>query len=500
MTVALILFFWMVFRRTATWSFSFDGLSYMLDVEFGGPRNLLHPFHMAYSLLGRGLYQIALHAGYHGRAIFFMQAVNAILGAVALGVFYRTARSRFDPLPSTIAALALGFSFAFWTEIVDPGCYALAALATCLLLALVMENPQKFFWTGLAHGLAVLVHLMLVLAVPAFLWSFYKRGASSRKAIARYLLGLLLTTGLAYGGMAIALGSFRDFMSWFLEPAWKPQTNFLTQNYLHWNWAKNLLMSWHVFANSLMRLDPSAPRWEGIVWTMAVLVFFATVISGSVWNFRRKNKDDRTLLLWIWVLGLSSLQFFYAADTRFRILWLPAFFLLALESGRAPFLRAVWRWVGWLVPLVAWVNFHGTFHPQSQPERNPSLLRALWVNHHVRPDEFLLFWGREPESMVNFYAAYFAHDVTARSIQGFYFNHAGEGLRPLDDLIRTQETQGHKLVFEELFWDAKQQQQIADTIHVPVTDVSRWLAPWRPVERRAAPDGYRLVTVVRQAR
>jgi hypothetical protein len=133
-------------------------------------------------------------------------------------------------------------------------------------------------------------------------------------------------------------------------------------------------------------------------------------------------------------------------------------------------------------------------------EGNPSLLRALWVDHHLTANHFLLFRGREPESITNFYAAYFAHDVPARSMVGFFFTHPNDGLRPLDDLLRQQEAMGQHLVFEASFWNPEEQKRIAELAHVPVTEVSHWMAQWRRGAQIAAPDGYRLVRVVRQAR
>jgi hypothetical protein len=208
-----------------------------------------------------------------------------------------------------------------------------------------MKEPEASpFWTGIAHGFAVLAHFMLILVIPAFLWSFLKKPRSSRRATSHYLVGLGLVIGLAYGGIAIYLGSLREFITWFTDPAWKPQTNFLSQNYLHWNLASNFSMSWNSFVDSLVRPLPSWPSWTALLSSTLMAVFLITMIAESIKLYRQRDSSDRLIALWLWILGLSSLQFFYSSDTRFRVLWLPALFLIVLEVQRAAFPRIVWRW------------------------------------------------------------------------------------------------------------------------------------------------------------
>src|SRR4029077_9051285 len=165
-----------VYHLTATFRFSYDGLCYALDAEFGPPTNLFHPNHLLYSFLSRGLFRLLIWVGHPVRAIYLMQAMNTVVAGTAVGFFFALLTQRFGWKRGLLGAVLLGFSNAFWTEAVDPGCYAWATLATCGLLALLLE-PEILepFWLGVAHGVAILFHQMLLLVIPAFLFRLGRR-------------------------------------------------------------------------------------------------------------------------------------------------------------------------------------------------------------------------------------------------------------------------------------------------------------------------------------
>src|SRR5882762_6561602 len=62
--------------------FSYDGICYALDVEFGSMINLFHSNHLLYSPASRVIYQVFRMTGSSLRALAVMQGANAIAAGV----------------------------------------------------------------------------------------------------------------------------------------------------------------------------------------------------------------------------------------------------------------------------------------------------------------------------------------------------------------------------------------------------------------------------------
>jgi len=471
----LFLFFWLLYQFTAVRAFSYDGLCYALDVEFAPPANLFHPNHLLYTFVSYGLWRFFHALGYAGRAIYLMQSVNAFVAAGAVICFYGTLRRRMAEIPAAAGAVLFGVSHAFWSEAVDPGCYAWAALATVLLMELLLRPEIGAFRAGLAHGVLTLFHQMLILVVPAFAIEY-------AADFGFYAVGLAVGAGLPYALIAAFYhgSSFRDALFWALGPAGPPPGVAIMSHY--W-WSTrlgaDLAIWWGAFIESVTALpQETVIRWilEGLISAAAGWGIYKSL------KDQPPNRQDRKpwLALWIWVLILNVFQFFfYPGALRYRILFLPPLIYL-IAPPALPFKRTL-LWVGSAGILfgLALLNFQNSIYPRMLS--NVEADRAAWVRQELGPQDFFLFDGRGPDSIVNVYMAYFAPDRRARSLSGYLFEHSDGNLTSLMETLNGAQRAGGRIFVESAVLDAP--------------ELKAWKGRLNPLEWSIGPDGYRIARV-----
>ena len=103
---------------------------------------------------------------------------------------------------------------------------------------------------------------------------------------------------------------------------------------------------------------------------------------------------------------------------------------------------------GLFIGLMAGGNFNQVLGPQSHMENSPNFMRARWISQTLHPDDVFLFAGGSPDSITNVYIAYFAPQVLARSVRGYYFGRPHGDLSELRQLVQSVR-QPHQRVFVE---------------------------------------------------
>jgi hypothetical protein len=486
MPVGVFVFFWFLYQVTVPYSYTYDGLCYALDVEFGVPSQWFHANHLLYNILYHGLYLLFHRLGYLGRAIYLMQSLNAFVGAGAVALFACTLRQRVGWERSLCGAALFGFSNAFWYETADPGCYAFAALGVCLLMELLLRVEQfGAFVVGLLHGVLVLFHQMLVLVAPAFLYRL-----QGLKSSLVYLIGLFIGAGLPYAVIARLFhgGSLQEGLYWALGPAGpRPGTKILSRTWWSMNLGSNLSNTWDGLVGGLVAPAPGA----------AVLVAVG-ILALAVWSYRKlnvKTRDGRSLVsLWIWVLILNAFLFFFWSGTlRYRILFLPGLLFIGMSAARE--LRSkTWFAVAVLVTLaVAVTNARKMVLPRMA--LGPDAIRTAWVKGQAGPADFFLFAGKGANSITNVHMAYFAPRTPARSVRGYLFLHADGDMRPLTEQLQVVHRRGGRILVEKSLLDPSTQRQIEIEENVTEGTVQGWIASLRPGRVRPGPGGYDLIEV-----
>ncbi len=422
--MALILFFAfaLLYGYTLAHHYTYDGLCYALDAERGPLVNIFHPGHLLYSITQRALWHGAAFLGYHGPALYWMQAVNVVVSAASVALLGVLISRKTTRVTAGAGAALFGVSYAFWSEAADPGCYAFAALAAVGTLWLLIEGPpEKSSWVGAAHGAMVLYHQMLILVAPAFLLRYSWK----------YLIGLLVTAALPYAVVATVFHgtSLHDALYWALGPAGPPPGTPVLSSY--W-WSVDMWGNAKIFVSSLARacVGGEGPRaWVG--YGVA-----ATVVGMAVYRGRHGP-------LWVWLAALGAFEFFFAPGTlRFRILLLPPLIYLAL-AGR----KAVWMWG--VVAVVAAFNATPIYTKMQRPA---DAARVAWLRQVMTPSDFLVYSGKSPESITNVYFVYFAPRLSGQSLSGYFFTHKSGDWGDLNARLTDIKANGGRVFVEEKIW------------------------------------------------
>jgi len=478
---SFFVFFAAAYVFTCVSTYSYDGLCYALDAEYGPLTNLFHANHLLYGFLMRGLWRCASVFGYSGHAIYVMQVANLLSASAAVALLFYLLSKRAGRFAAALAAFAMGTSHALWINASDPGCYGLATFAATLLLGLFLKIGEwSAFCLGLSHGALVLCHQLLILPAAAFLFRLQRMSSRQRAArggMAMYMLGLFLSAGTLYlvlGWHFHGPGVGRVFY-WLTHPAdaiWSPA------NIHFWSFTTHSFFdSWAGFCASVM-----APPVGGMTVAIGIWII-GFIISALI-------KPILPMELWLWPLILFLFQMFYFPTAfTYRLLSWPPFFALLFANGD-------WtRHRRWFAPAIFLIilavhNGHAAWTRHQIP--NIDYARSQWVRSVVGPHDFFIFSGRDARSITNVSLAYFAHETPARSLYGYLFLQPTGDWKPLENQLRTVLAQGGHIYIEAALREPDVLASLAEERGLPPQTLQPFLKAWKPVRRFTGPDGYAL--------
>jgi hypothetical protein len=216
----LFLLFALLYRLTASRDYTFDSLSYALQIErftrTGEYSWLFHQHHLLFNALGLGAFRAFRAAGLQVGTLDALQGMNALLGAAGVVLFAWIAghvcRHRGAGL---LAGAGLGLSYGYWTCSTDgrvniAGVVVLAGVLgamAVLLGARSMESRASYLrWAGVLGGLhllAVLLHQSHALLAPAAVLALWLSPGRPRWQG----IGVYLATTLGLGTLAYTVAS-----------------------------------------------------------------------------------------------------------------------------------------------------------------------------------------------------------------------------------------------------------------------------------------------------
>jgi hypothetical protein len=241
-----------------------------------------------------------------GRNGFYEQlAANYLFGAIGLAVSYfamlRVGVSR----SWRIAILVLlGVALGFPRHKIYEQALSLVAAAGISFILTSPDRPRRWFFYGIAAGLAAFVgrNSGLYFAIAALLaFAFLKIVGASPPAV-RSLGGLLLGIAIGYSPILLTAIRFHGFASAFVDSV------LLTPN---WSWGLRIPFPWHSHASGLRGIDSWQVR--AVSWLcLAVPVSYCLL----TWcGFRAHSKGARTLATGASLAGAPYLHHaFYHAD------------------------------------------------------------------------------------------------------------------------------------------------------------------------------------------
>jgi hypothetical protein len=206
-----------------------DSASWVSEVTYGSFSSLFNPHHIAFLGISRVIYQIFLWCGYTGDASLPMKAINALAGALTLGLMVRILRRMgADNLLILAWVGATAASFGFWSYSTQPETYVVALPAILLGMNIVIGladdrfSPWSLARLGGLMAFATLIDQIYVLfiattaAVVVLIWYRRRPEIPAR----RLLLGLTSfgcaaasIIGVAYFGVTIFVLGQRDLGS-----------------------------------------------------------------------------------------------------------------------------------------------------------------------------------------------------------------------------------------------------------------------------------------------
>ncbi|MDE2292835.1 MAG: hypothetical protein KGL53_12195, partial [Elusimicrobia bacterium] len=170
---------------------NFDGVACAIAVELGDVRHLVHGNHLVYGLVGWLFYRVVNGVGLPVPALWSLQLMDSLLGALGAGLFARhLLRRGRAPAAAAAASLGLAVSWGWWLRSLDAQVYLLAAPFVILFLDEALSDRPRPMRIAVLHTGAMLVHASHALLAPAALWSLWRGEpdpAARKRAVGRYL-------------------------------------------------------------------------------------------------------------------------------------------------------------------------------------------------------------------------------------------------------------------------------------------------------------------------
>jgi hypothetical protein len=202
-----------LYIATLTSDYYWDGITFALQIEkvADGNRNaslLFHQNHLTYNALGYLLYKSAQAFGLAWRAHQILQVVNALIGALGIGVFFRIAQQATqDRYLAFVCSVGLAVSAAWWKISTDTNAYILPIVLILVCFRNLRSAQPRWSIAGGALAGAMLVHQLAALFFPVALLTVRSSEAIKQKRKFAVVMSLLAWSAVlsAYYACAVQL-------------------------------------------------------------------------------------------------------------------------------------------------------------------------------------------------------------------------------------------------------------------------------------------------------
>ncbi len=497
----IFLIFGSLYYLTRSWLFSYDSITNALEIERVGWDDVRTPAHMLPTLVAVLFYKTFALLGHPLRALYIAQQLNVLWGALSVAVFYGVLAPRFGGRVAALTSAAMGVSYAYWSEAIDPGVYPLAGLGAALAVGSILYRDKIPSWlAGAFGGFLLLIHQMFLFALPALAYSQWTKKTHESQKLRDFLIGLSLTGALPYLIFMFRHSrSGKEMIHWLLSPPGQRAHDSILH---HQFWSRDFVASakllWHSTIEAIM--GPAMASHE--TWFRLGYIFWEIVLILSIgvllFSLLKKSRlgfspvEIKALVLWIGLMNLFQ-AVFAVGIVRYKILFLPAALTL-LAAGLAHWLRP-YLWLGGvLIVCVGSVNLSRALPPSRSMSVNRDLRRAAWLTSVVTPKDFFLFTGAGETSIMNVALLYFAPQVRARSISGFLYEHYDQAdFKPLEEVMRHAWSLGGQVYIESALWSNARLQESLSGQENPL---GKWLRNFVTLETKVGPDRYSVEKVI----
>jgi len=398
-----------IYALIPTRDFYWDGVSFAHAIEDapGTPADLFFPNHLIYNITGYLVWRSLAAAGLHLRALFVLQAMDAVFAAAAVYLVWDLIQKMTgSTVRAGCGALLFAFSAQWWKFSSDADAYIPSIFFLLASFRWIMASPRpRPLVAGLAHSVAMLFHQLAFLFIPVAALGLMLRG-NRPGAGKRTWLGDVVK----YGAMA---GSLTGAAYWAAFQSARPfigASRFIDWISVHSSDA-NIALAWYerlrycmrgtfrlFFGGRVNRIDPDAMALAGFIASMLVA-------AAALWILRRRkdNEPDHQhhphtpgalpaafVTLSAWILVYVIFLFFWLPQNVFyRMFYLPPiiFMLAWLPQWNT---RRMWFAVIPAAVVFVW-NFNMLIYPSAQIKTNEVLSFALRRGNEWSPGTVILY-------------------------------------------------------------------------------------------------------------
>jgi len=381
-----------IYASHPTRRFYFDGVVFASIIEHGPFAALFNPHHLLYTwifyAIERALERVK---GADVHALYVMQWVNIILGAVGAGMIWRlVARLVADKGVALLVVLLGCFSFTYWHYATDADVYVISTLFLLLaadrLELVTRHRPPRaadFVHIGVANALSILFHQLNIFWLVCMAGCLVFRAVpGSRSERWRwwwiYLASVAIPVGAAYllvGIFVLGHTSVRPFLYWITEyghestywiSSWTDIPLGTLNGYLmvffHRQWIKPGILHYD------LRLALEEGRiWKGIVkqiFGYYSLGFLFFCYLAALYNIRKyaRQYPRRAVFVFSWLAPYALFQFFFMPMNYFYKLFVFVPLLSVFAWYESIEIRGERKWLKWSL-YAAFVIFTATAEP-----------------------------------------------------------------------------------------------------------------------------------------
>jgi len=369
-----------------TKEYYWDGIGFALTIENARLNipSLFQPNHLVYNLVGyfawRGLALLNVSA----RALYVLQALNAIIAAATVFLVWRILLAMTGSLRHATALAALfAFSATWWKFATDADAYipSIFFLVLSFWFLLPEKRPRPLIIASL-HTAAMVLHQLALFFCPVAIVCLWRQQADRRHRLIT-VFQYLVSSGVLTAGLfvcAYRLSGAGNFWRWITTHSEDSSFTFDVPRAIALSLRGTLQL---FFGGKFSLLHMDVVTVLGTIALGVALVLFGHSLARlnrpdrSVWmSFRARTIEEKQLLVWL-AAYILLLLFWLPQNTFYRLFYLPALvFLCGLAAGNSKthsgalplFVAAVFAW-----------NFTFLIYPYSRTATNEVLDFAM---HH----------------------------------------------------------------------------------------------------------------------
>jgi hypothetical protein len=398
-----------------------DGIGYAYMLEHFSDGHFMHPHHPLWLPLMQNLYDAAKVIIPDLRSMPFICFINALLGGISVFVFIQIAHklSR-NRMIAILTGLFFGFSWGMMNYSSDSNIYILVLLIILLAALIILANdeptPNDAIKASFLMVLASVIHqitfFFTFVVLVAILIKLPKRERFLYASICTFFYGIAVFAIFQWvyylGILEVDLNTNFTFFSWLTSygsnPNWWTifKIGFIPANELFSYSQVNVFF--HTIGYEIVRHTgyfekPLSYLPYIIIYTIILLTIVYEII--DVFRTRKNASRHRStrILLLLWILPYFIFnQFYCALDVHYKLFYLPPLLLMWMlrlfESPKRIKLPVGIITCALVVFLAVW-NISTGMVPNSKPESNEFLARALEIGKVVENDDLVIFSVRE---------------------------------------------------------------------------------------------------------